>query len=259
MQIVNSRLEINRRYWYVMGAYRFEEKAEEYLTAQGIDIFYPKEIIYIKKPHRRPIATEKPAIPTLIYVHASREELAKVKQYINSRIKYITTTVDGHLDFLVVPDQQMQAFIHIWQQRYTYHATLSNTLLQPGAPVRIISGPMAGLTGTLLRHLKSRPLSTPASTASTVAKTAATPAATTPVTSPAESATSTAATPSGNPDESASSIEAPDTPQSSQSYATVPSASAATTPVPHSRISLRLANLLAITLDLPTASLEPIE
>lgn len=219
MQIVNSQLDINRRYWYVMGAYRFEENAEEFLGNQGIETFCPKEIVFIKKPHRRPIAVQKPVIPTLIYVHSSREELAEVKKHINSRIKYITTTVDGHLDFLVVPDGQMQAFIYIWQQRDVYNASLSTHLLQPGTPVRIISGPMSGITGTLIRHLKPRPLSSN-------------------ISQPSDTAAATA--PAINSDRSLS-------------------LTSNNIKVPHSRISLRLANLLAITLDIPTASLEPIK
>lgn len=188
--IVNSSIRHTDAHWYVMAAYRYELKAEEFLTGHGFKTFLPKETTFIKKPHRHPVAVERPAVPSLIFIHTSREKLAEVKKYVNDRIKYLTTTVGGTQDFLIVPDTQMDAFIHIWNSRDSYNANLSSDLIPTGATVRIISGPMAGLTGIHLRHLKARPL-----------------------------------TPGGSP-------------------------------VPHSRLSLRLANLLAITLDLPTASLQ---
>ena len=80
----------------------------------------------------------------------------------------MTTPVNGPSDFLVVPDRQMEAFMQIWTARDHYNASISTDLIPSGTPVRIISGPMAGLTGTHLRHLKPRLSPTAPSSRATV-------------------------------------------------------------------------------------------
>lgn len=148
--------ELHIRKWYVMAAYKLELKTESSLLDAGMDVFLPKQTIYVKLPHRRPKAVERPAIPSLIFVNASRQQLLDFKRRNDDRIKFQMTPLNGSLDYLTVPDRQMADFIHLWTARDTYNATLSTDPIPPGSPVRIISGPMAGLTGTFLRQLKTR-------------------------------------------------------------------------------------------------------
>lgn len=43
-----SPLDANIEKWYVMAAYKFELKAEASLREAGIEVYLPKETIYVK-------------------------------------------------------------------------------------------------------------------------------------------------------------------------------------------------------------------
>lgn len=181
--------DLDIRKWYVMAAYKLEIKTEKCLAEAGLEVFLPKQTVYVKQPHRRPKPVERPAIPSLIFVNATRQQLLDFKRRYDDRIKFQMTPAGGSMDYLTVPERQMTDFITLWSSRNDFNATISTAPIASGAQVRIISGPMEGQTGVFIRHLRPRP-------------------------------------------------DAPS--------------------VPLSRISLRLANLLSITLDLPTASLLPL-
>lgn len=227
--------ELHVRKWYVMAAYKLELKTETSLIDAGLEVFLPKQTVYIKQPHRRPKPVERPAIPSLIFVNATRQQLLDFKRRNDDRIKFQMTPVGGALDYLTVPDRQMSDFIHLWTTRDTCNATLSTDLIPPGTPVRIISGPMAGLTGTFIRHLKRR---TPGSL----------PGSSTPL-----SSASRDTFPPAEVTESATPLSS-DNPLTSSTPTTTPLTVSG--PTDMSRISLRLANLLSITLDIPTSSLQ---
>lgn len=222
--------ELHVRKWYVMAAYKLELKTETSLLDAGLEVFLPKQTVYVKQPHRRPKPVERPAIPSLIFVNATRQQLLDFKRRNDDRIKFQMTPVGGALDYLTVPDRQMSDFIHLWTTRDTCNATLSTDPIPPGTPVRIISGPMAGLTGTFIRHLKRR---TPGPLPESSASQDTFP--------PAE------VTESATPHSS-------DNPLTSSTPTTTPLTVSG--PTDMSRISLRLANLLSITLDIPTSSLQ---
>ena len=222
--------ELHVRKWYVMAAYKLELKTETSLLDAGLEVFLPKQTVYVKQPHRRPKPVERPAIPSLIFVNATRQQLLDFKRRNDDRIKFQMTPVGGALDYLTVPDRQMSDFIHLWTTRDTCNATLSTDPIPPGTPVRIISGPMAGLTGTFIRHLKRR---TPGPLPESSASQDTFP--------PAE------VTESATPHSS-------DNPLTSSTPTTTPLTLSG--PTDMSRISLRLANLLSITLDIPTSSLQ---
>lgn len=173
-----------------MAAYKFELKAETSLREAGFEVFLPKETIYVKKPRRRPVAVERPAISTLIFVHATRQRILDYKRTVDDRLKFrldlSSPTPDGRPSPLTVPTPQMATFISIWASRSTLHATLSpiaplspqttstastptaSTPTNPtaahgmcghlpvGTQVDIIAGPLAGHRATLLRPLTAR-------------------------------------------------------------------------------------------------------
>lgn len=168
--------------WYVMTAYKFELKAEKSLRDAGIDTYLPKETSYIKKPRRRPIAVERPAISSLIFVHASWNRIIDYKRRIDDRLKFkmaqlqsLSTPSDKN--YLTVPDAQMATFISIWATRDKLQASLSPILThRPQAPlpknvtkpndsrstlpigtsVEITTGPLTGIIAKTLTTITSR-------------------------------------------------------------------------------------------------------
>lgn len=159
--------------WYVMAAYKFELKAEASLREAGLEVYLPKETVYIKKPRRRPIAVERPAISTLIFVHASWSAIIDYKRRIDDRLKFRMTPIDGHLDYLTVPPRQMSAFISIWTNRDTLRAILYpitdkkatvpiktrpsvSAIIKPGTEVEITEGPLTDMIATTVDPVSSR-------------------------------------------------------------------------------------------------------
>lgn len=184
--------DANVEKWYVMAAYKFELKAETSLRKAGIEVYLPKETIYVKKPRRRPVAVERPAISTLIFVHASWNRIIDYKRRVDDRLKFKMTPIVSSAApnlpsdkvYLTVPTPQMEAFISIWATRDTLQASLSPLLGNPsplsnpsgpstnhlpqsptnnkgttlpiGTPVEITTGPLAGLRATTLTPITSR-------------------------------------------------------------------------------------------------------
>lgn len=168
--------------WYVMTAYKFELKAEKSLREAGFVTYLPKETSYIKKPRRRPVAVERPAISSLIFVHASWNRIIDYKRRIDDRLKFKMTQLPSlstqtERTYLTVPDAQMATFISIWATRATLQASLSPILApQPqvslpqnvttsndsrstlpiGTSVEITTGPLAGIKATTQTAITSR-------------------------------------------------------------------------------------------------------
>ena len=97
----------NIPYWYVMRAYKNEAKAEKTLSAKGVDFFIAK-IYAVRTVHGK---TEKkrclvPAIPGIVFVHASHTELIQFKKTHNF-LQFVTTRNSGMTDYLIVPEKQM--------------------------------------------------------------------------------------------------------------------------------------------------------
>lgn len=184
--------DANVEKWYVMAAYKFELKAETSLREAGIEVYLPKETIYVKKPRRRPVAVERPAISTLIFVHASWNRIIDYKRRVDDRLKFkmtpivssATPNLSSDKAYLTVPTPQMEAFISIWATRDTLQASLSPLLGHPSPspippahpptthpnppqttkaplsplapPVEITTGPLAGLRATTLTPITAR-------------------------------------------------------------------------------------------------------
>lgn len=150
-----------QKQWYVMAAYKFELKAAASLRENGLETFLPVETIYVKRPHRRPTPVERPAISTLIFVHATFDDIRDYKQRIDDRLKFrmdaYATDSAGQPQPMTVPDDQMATFITIWTERATYNPTIQPAQPLPaGSTVEIISGPLSGHRATLLSPLTPR-------------------------------------------------------------------------------------------------------
>lgn len=160
--MASPRQDTETEQWHVMAAYKFELKAEASLREAGFEVFLPKETVYVKKPHRRPVAVQRPAISTLIFVHATRQRILDYKRTVDDRLKFrldlSTPTPDGRPTPLTVPTHQMAAFISIWASRTTLHATLTPLIspLPAGTPVEICEGPLKGSAATLLTRITHR-------------------------------------------------------------------------------------------------------
>lgn len=180
MAITPTDAEIEK--WYVMTAYKFELKAEKSLREAGIDVYLPKETSYIKKPRRRPIAVERPAISSLIFVHASWNQIIEFKRKVDDRLKFKMDQLQSsplstsEKNYLTVPDAQMATFISIWATRDTLQASLvpilaphpstqttvqtattsSRPTLPIGTPVEITNGPLTGTRATTLTPITPR-------------------------------------------------------------------------------------------------------
>lgn len=145
----------NTLQWYVMRAYKKELAAEQALSkAEGWTFFLPKRRVWrIRHGERRQVLV--PAIPNLLFVYATRRDILSFKQscpYLQFAIWRKTTgTV-----YLTVPDRQMQDFIRVTnaaleQQTDILFSPPEGIDLKRGTRVRVRSGELEGLCGTLLK------------------------------------------------------------------------------------------------------------
>ena len=125
--------------WYVMRAYKKERQAEEALsTPDGLEFFIPKRYA-LRTYHGHKQRHLVPAIPSLVFVHASRNDIMWNKS--------------TGLEFLTVPDRQMAHFIRVAQQTEEdiLYFQPDEIQLHKGAHVRVHGGPFDGIEGILLK------------------------------------------------------------------------------------------------------------
>ena len=138
--------------WYVMRAYKAEKKAEEVLAAAGIEHYVPKTYalrIYhgVKSKHL------VPAIPSMVFVHASRDRIVEFKQAGGNFLQFVTWKQGNESVPLVVPDRQMEDFIRVSGQYElnTVYLRPDEVDLAKGTKVRILGGLLDGVEGVFLR------------------------------------------------------------------------------------------------------------
>lgn len=140
-------------YWYVMRAYKNEAKAEETLSAKGLEFFiakmYTVRVTHGGKEKKRCLV---PAIPGIVFVHASHTEIINFKKVYNF-LQFVTTKNDGMTDYLIVPEKQMNDFIKVagkYEEEITYYSP-DEIQLDKGTRVKIHGGVFDGVEGTLLK------------------------------------------------------------------------------------------------------------
>ena len=96
--------------WFVMRAYKSEGKAEEKLAGKdGLAYFIPK-CYAIRVYHRVKSKRLVPAIPNLVFVHASRSQILNFKKRYNF-LQFVMWKKSTGSEYIVVPDEQMDSFI----------------------------------------------------------------------------------------------------------------------------------------------------
>lgn len=153
MTQTDPREEAPKRQWFVMRAYKCEKRAEEALGAEGgLPFFIPKHYA-VRSCFGRKQLRLVPVIPGLVFVHASREELLAFKR----RHDFLQFTTSrrraGGSECLVVPDEQMEAFIRVasrYEEEVVY-CRPEEIDLERGTRVRVVGGAFDGVQGLFVK------------------------------------------------------------------------------------------------------------
>ena len=138
--------------WFAMRAtYKRELVAQEYLQGKGMEVFVPmrSEIKVVRGIKRK---LRVPAINSLIFVHAKKQELQEAKFGLDY-LQYITRRIEGKNEPIIVPDKQMHDFMQIVQDdtvEKTFHSP-AEVDLALGTRVKIHGGPFDGMEGVLVK------------------------------------------------------------------------------------------------------------
>ncbi len=137
--------------WYVMRAYKLEIKAEELLVENGLECFVPKQYavrIYHGVKSKRLV----PIIPSLVFVHASKEQILDFKKQYNF-LQFVIWKRKDEAEHLIVPNDQMESFIKVvssGQESLVYFKP-DEIDIKKGTRVRIHGGQFDGVTGTFMQ------------------------------------------------------------------------------------------------------------
>lgn len=150
--IVTSKDDLTRIRWFVMSAYKNEKKAEEKLSGKdGLEYFIPK-CYAVRVYHGVKSKRLVPVIPNLVFVHASRKQITDFKKYHNF-LQFVTWEKSTGLEYLVVPDEQMESFITIASQyeETTVYYKPEEIDIRKGTRVCIHGGKFDGVKGVFMR------------------------------------------------------------------------------------------------------------
>lgn len=150
--IVTSKDDLTRIRWFVMSAYKNEKKAEEKLSGKdGLEYFIPK-CYAVRVYHGVKSKRLVPVIPNLVFVHASRKQITDFKKYHNF-LQFVTWEQSTGLEYLVVPDEQMESFITIASQyeETTVYYKPEEIDIRKGTRVCIHGGKLDGVKGVFMR------------------------------------------------------------------------------------------------------------
>lgn len=139
--------------WYVMRAYKSEKTVEEHLTHLGFEVYVPKKWA-VRIYHGRKGKYLVPAIPSMVFVNASKEALMQAKQRVE-KLQFIMSASSGGTSPMIVPDKEMADFIKVSSQALSdesvTYLTPDEINLARGQRVRILGGPFDGVTGIFQR------------------------------------------------------------------------------------------------------------
>ena len=146
------------RKWFVMHAYLNERKAKETLSHErhGLEHFIPMEKV-VRTFHGKKTVCDVPVIRSLVFVHATHEEIIHFKQNYYNKLQFVMSHRDGYKCYLTVPDKQMDSFMLVYTQKeeaVTFYKLGDETLeeaLKKGDRVHIHGGRLDGLEGYVLK------------------------------------------------------------------------------------------------------------
>lgn len=122
-----------------------EKKTHDNLHAMGIESFVPVQIEMRQWSDRRK-KVERVLIPMMVFVHVTPEERAQVLT-LSAVSRYIV--LRGEHRPAVIPDYQMDRFRFMLD--FSEEAVeLCAEPLAPGELVKVVKGPLSGLTGELI-------------------------------------------------------------------------------------------------------------
>lgn len=148
---------VNKMQWFAMRAtYRREITAKDYLTGKGIEVYVPMvTVVKLIRGLKRKVS--QPAISSLIFVCASKEQIQQAKQGVDY-LQYITRKLDGRNIPIIIPDDQMERFVSIVQDD-----TIDKTFFAPGeidfskgTKVRVHGGAFDGQEGFYVKRKGKR-------------------------------------------------------------------------------------------------------
>ena len=135
-----------------MRAYKSEQKAEEKLSGKdGLEYFIPK-CYAVRVYHGVKSKRLVPAIPNLVFVHASRSQILDFKKRYNS-LQFVMWKKSTGLEYVIIPDEQMENFIKVASQHnenISYYQP-DEINIQKGTRVRIHGGKFDGVQGIFMQ------------------------------------------------------------------------------------------------------------
>lgn len=143
--------------WFAMRAtYRREITAKEYLGGKGIEVYVPMTTV-VKQIRGIKRKVTQPAISSLIFVCATKEQIQQAKQGVDY-LQYITRKLEGRNIPIIIPDDQMERFVSIVQDD-----TIEKTFFAPGevnfsqgTKVRVHGGAFDGYEGVYVKRRGKR-------------------------------------------------------------------------------------------------------
>lgn len=139
-------------YWFAMSApYGRELKVQEMLDKEKIENFIPmRQRVQTVKGKKECVSV--PAVSNLIFVHSTPSRLKLFKSY-TSYLQYLTWTIDGMVQKIIIPDYQMNQFIAVCKTRDERLVYLKpdDVNLSKGVRVRIHGGGFDGVEGIFVK------------------------------------------------------------------------------------------------------------
>ena len=132
------------KHWYALYVKsRSEKKVLTQLEEQGFEAFLPL-VTHVKQWSDRKKKVEEPLFKSYVFVHSTDKEHYPILN-VYGVVKFVTFEHKA----VVVPDNQILAIKRYINDFQEEENNLKNTELKEGQMVRIIAGPLMGLTGRL--------------------------------------------------------------------------------------------------------------